>query len=193
MRHLVPSLLLLLLTGCVAGQNIRLGNIAPVVPKEKQHLTVAVTVTDLREYVLSGTKNPSYIGHYRAGFGNTWDVTTERRQPLAQLLRQDLATELSGRGYDVAAANAQRQLRVDIVEWNFDAYMNGRFWYTLMVEVLDENERVLARERLEENRTIAGSVWVGAKSAFEKALPIIYREAVAKTADVLQRAPTVSP
>lgn len=189
MKPMLPPLLLLLLTGCVAGQNIRIGGFAPVAPAEKLHLSVAVTVSDQREYVLSGRKNPAYIGHYRAGFGNTWDVTTAKKQPLAALMQQDLTTELTGRGYDVAPTQAQKQLKVEIVEWNFDTYMNGRFWYTLDVEVLDRNGRVVSRQKLEESREVAGSFWTGAKYAFEKALPKIYVEVLGKVADVLRQPP----
>lgn len=189
MRHVVTSLILLLLTGCVAGQNIKLGGITPVAPKDKLQVVVSVEVTDQREYVRSGRKNPAYIGHYRAGFGNTWDVTTAGRRPLADLLQQDLATELTGRGYEIAAANGEKQVRVEIAEWNFDTYMNGRFWYTLNVEVRDAQGRVVVQERLDESREVAGSFWTGAKYAFEKAMPQIYREVVGKVADLVQKTP----
>jgi hypothetical protein len=87
---------------------------------------VAVNVHDERPYVKSGDKAPYFIGKYRGGFGNPWDVTTQDKQPLAGLLQRDLATELQALGQRVVApAEAARMLDVAIMDWNFDGMMDG--------------------------------------------------------------------
>ena len=46
MKRCMIALSLLLLTGCVAGQQIRLGELSPVTPQRPLHTTVAVSVDD---------------------------------------------------------------------------------------------------------------------------------------------------
>lgn len=46
--------------------------------------TVAISVVDLRPYILSGDKLPNFVGLLRGGFGNPFDVTTDSDRPLAE-------------------------------------------------------------------------------------------------------------
>ncbi len=170
----------LLLAGCVVGQSIS-GSYVPqattVAPTGQE---VQLVVTDDRAIVKSGDKAAYYVGRYRGGFGNPFDVSTPNKEPLATVLARDLTAELAALGYRTGAAGAPRSLKVSIVEWNFDGYQNGKFWYDLDVRVLDAAGQSLARKRVNGNHFIEGSIWTGAKAGFEKNYPVFYAQAVGK-------------
>lgn len=163
----------IMLEGCVAGQSIALPYEAEKVDSQ-QSVGVVVDVEDRRPFVLDGEKDPNYIGHYRAGFGNPWDVTTESKKALADILQEDLVQELDALGFRSGAASASRSLLIEIQDFNFNAYVNGEFWYKLNVAVFDENREQLASSELEDNVVIEGSAWSGAKKAMEKEIPEFY-------------------
>jgi hypothetical protein len=140
---------------------------------------VYVNVQDERPYVKNGDKDPWYVGKYRGGFGNPWDVTTENDIPLAELLSKDLTEALLAEGFDTNSANTNRTLTVLINDWNFDGYQNGRFWYDLEVIVSDQNGQQLESTVLKEETVIDGTFWGGAKAGFEKQMPTIYKNIIA--------------
>jgi hypothetical protein len=162
-----------MLEGCVAGQSIALPYEAEKV-ESQQSISVAVDVEDRRPFILDGHKDPNYIGHYRAGFGNPWDVTTESKKALADILQEDLVQELDALGFSSGAASASRSLLIEIQDFNFNAYVNGEFWYKLNVVVFDENREQLASSKLGNNVVIEGSAWSGPKKAMEKEVPAFY-------------------
>jgi len=170
--------LALLLSGCVAGQSIPMAYEPTSTTVEKLAIDVQVLSADQRSFVLDGDKNPNYIGHYRAGFGNTWDVTTQNKQPLANNLRQDVSSDLTALGFDVVTTDASRILTIVIQDWNFDTYTNGKMWYRILVSVDSTKGERLAESVLEDTIIIKGSVWVGAKAAVERELPKIYMSVV---------------
>ena len=169
-----------LLGGCVVGQSLPANYEAGPAVAAKA-VAVTATVHDERPYVKSGDKPPYFIGKYRAGFGNPWDVTTQDKQPLASLLQRDLAKELQALGYAVAVpGGAARTLDVAIRDWNFDAYINGKFWYVLDIRVFGRDGQELVKTTVEEAQHIEGSFWTGAKGAFEEKMPELYAGAVRK-------------
>jgi hypothetical protein len=164
------------LTGCVAGQNINL----QYDPTPKQgaalHQTVAVTVEDKRSYVTDGDKQPWYIGHYRAGFGNTWDVTTRDKVPFATQVKADLQKELTSLGFTEGSDSHAKRVTVVIKDWNFDAMVNGKLWYDLEITVRSSDGAVLATSDVKDERVIKGSIWTGAKGAMTEEVPVMYGE-----------------
>ena len=166
-----------MLSGCVVGQKLDMDYTAAAVEVTEPN-RVKIDVVDERPYVVSGDKDPWFIGKYRAGFGNPWDVTTEDNVPLAQVLAADLEEALQGLGFGSDAASPDRVLAVQIRDWNFDGYQNGRFWYALDVEVRGSDGSVIESLTLEDNREITGSFWTGAKGGFEKEMPALYRSVV---------------
>jgi len=178
-----------LLGGCVVGQSLPANyEVGPAVATEGT--AVAVTVHDERPYVKSGDKPPYFIGLYRGGFGNPFDVTTKDKQPLAGLLQRDLAKELQALGHGVvASADAARTLDVGIRDWKFDAMMNGKFGYVLDVRVLGREGQELVQTTVEGTQYIEGSFWTGAKSAVEAKMPELYAGAIRK---VVRENPKVS-
>lgn len=182
-RHLALASLLVLLGGCVAGQTLRLDYTAEPAGTRAGGTPVRLAVTDKRPYVVSGEKKPSYLGKYRAGFGNTWDVHADDDVALAAKMMRDLDTELVALGFKVSNdAAASRRLAVEIVDWNFDSYVNATIWYELLVTVRDNADRVLNQATVKDKVNVEGSAMVGPKYAVQREMPKIYGTAIRKIA-----------
>jgi len=182
MRQLTLALAPLVLAGCVAGQSLETGYTAePAAVPAADGSSVVLTVTDDRPYVKSGDKAPYYVGKYRAGFGNPWDVTTDDNVPLADVMRGDIAEELAALGHPVRTAPpADRQMAVSIRDWNFDGYQNGEFWYDLLVTVRAADGSVLTNSVITDRVGVTGTLWEGAKGGFERDMPKLYAQAIRK-------------
>jgi hypothetical protein len=181
----LAALAALTLAGCVAGQSLPTTYMPapPTEPITDANVSVKVTITDDRAYVKSGDKPPHYIGKYRAGFGNPWNVYTENDEPLASVLARDLATDLAALGYSVnPVASPDRAILVSIREWNFDGYQNGKMWYELHAVVEDATGNVVATDTVRDETAIKGTLWMGAKGGFEREMPKLYSAAVTRLA-----------
>lgn len=171
--------LLITLGGCVAGQTLRIDYTAEPGGGPAGGGPVTTEVSDKRPYVASGEKKPSYLGKYRGGFGNTFDVHAESNIALAAMMTRDLNAELTALGFKVANG-APRRLAVTVVEWNFDSYVNATVWYEIQVAVRDASGKTLAQATLKDQTTVEGSAWVGPKYAVEKEMPKIYAGIIRK-------------
>lgn len=135
--------------------------------------TVTVDVQDHRDFVVDGTKPGSYLGHFRGGYGNTWDVNNAGGRTLAAQFKDDLVAELDAHGIKTLASG-ERKILVDIRQWNFDAYQNGRIWYEMVVSVTDASGVPLASVTLKNEQVIRGNFWTGAPGAFKRKVPVVY-------------------
>lgn len=166
--------LLATLSGCVAHQAITLRHAPGSGPAVASAKSVSIDAKDSREFIVSGNKQPSYLGHFRAGFGNTWDVNNAGKRALADQFRHDLTAELESHGVKVIASG-ERKMLVDIKDWNFDAYQNGKVWYEIAVSVAAADGTLLASIILKkENIVIRGSVMTGPAGAFKRDMPLLY-------------------
>lgn len=175
---------LVVVLACVAGQKVDTTYSPEPESVAADQGAVTLSVTDQREYVLSGAKDPSYIGKFRAGFGNTWDVKTEGQVPLAELIAKDLSADLEALGFSLPQGVATpRRLEVSIKDWNSDSYKDAEIWYDLDVRVTDQQGEVLHEEKIKkENIVIEGSAMTGPKKAFMKAYPGIYKSVIMQIA-----------
>jgi hypothetical protein len=168
------------ITGCAVNQQINQVYVPSGVGdiEKAAFFSVSVLVTDDRPYVLSGEKEACYIGKYRAGFGNPWDVRTKDKRPLAEEIKRDLAADLHSIGLPVVDSNAERLISISIQDYNFDCYINCRVWHSLYVQVKDGSGNVLHSKNIVVNRSVTGSVMWGPKAAMEKDLPLIYAKMI---------------
>lgn len=158
--------LVLALAGCAAGQSLQTTYTPPApAASAEAKASVLVAVADDRLYVKNGDKPPHYIGKYRAGFGNPWNVYTQNDEP------------------------ADHKLSLSIKEWNFDGYQNGKMWYEFEVTVHDVTGKVIVTDTVREETAIKGTFWMGAKGGFEREMPKLYTTAVAK---VVRENPAIS-
>ena len=181
MKKILPLLstiiFLYFLSGCVAGQKIPYAYNPTVVEVPALNTSVESTVVDVRPFIVNNNKHPSYIGHFRGGFGNTWQVNTRGKLPLADVFQQDLQKELLALGAQTGT-HPGKIVRVEIVDYNFDAYLNGRFWYKFKIAVYDEAKRLLAEDTIQNEHVIKGSFWVGPVFAFKREIPILHAQIV---------------
>jgi len=169
-----------LFSGCVMHQKVPLeyeaqksGATAQNYPK------VDVVVNDIRSYVQDGEKPPSYIGTYRGGFGNPFNVNTEGDVPLADLLKKDLMSELTSLGF--TQEGGSKTLIVDIMDWKFDAFQNAKFNYMLRVRVADDSKSTLATsEVVGKDIYIEGTFMGGGKAGVERDMPKLYSDIIKK-------------
>ncbi len=176
-KYLLTLAMFVVLTGCVAGQSIKM-DYHMADNGAKLNGSAMVMVNDDRPFIVDGNKPPSYIGHFRAGFGNTWGVTTYKDEPLAEKMRKDLTSDLQAMGLSVQGGSG-RVVDVSIVDWNFDSYQNARFWYDIRVKVM-QGETVIAENHLKDEHVIRGSVMTGPKNAVMREMPIIYNSIIRK-------------
>lgn len=171
---------IIVLSGCVAGQSIKLDHEPTEDAKVSNSVSVAVNVADERSYVVNGKEPVDYIGQYRAGLGNTWNVTTKSKEPLATVFAKDIEQELQTLGFMVSdsGSDTNRSLLVTIRDWNFDMYMNGELWYEIDAQVTDQSGNELAVSRVSDRFEIAGNIWTGAKGAMEEWIPKYYDQLI---------------
>jgi len=174
-----------LITGCAVGNtyNYAIGNTALPVKGEGE---ISVGVVDAREYVLSGNKDPNFVGLQRGGFGNPFDVTTTSGNPMAEDMTQHLANALTRAGFDVTEIrfsspdNAviltsvkQSALDKNVVlrvrEWKTDAMMKFRLIYDIDLSVLDESGVMLASISDRGDEVISGAGFESANSQLSAA------------------------
>ena len=65
-----------------------------------------------------------------------------------------------------------------ILDWNFDAYQNGRVWYDLAVSVSDSAGKILASIKIKDEKVVRGSVMMGAAGAMKREVPAIYSDVI---------------
>jgi uncharacterized lipoprotein YajG len=179
MKNSCLIILVLLLTGCVAGQEIALhyNPVPPILGYEGHGMAVSVSVVDNRPYIKGHDKDPSYLGHYRASFGNTWDVTNFNAMPLADQMAIDLSHELQSLGFTVVGQGPGKNILVTINDFNFDAMWNGEIWYGVNIKI-KENGKNISQSEVKDTAFISGNAMVGAKYDMEREIPVYYDQII---------------
>ncbi len=186
MKHksVLFSLLIVVISvfsGCAVKQKVALEYEAPKASATAQsYPEVNVVVNDERPYIISGEKPASYIGTYRGGFGNPFNVNTKDLVALSQLLHDDLLEELNAMGF--VKKNGGKTLVVDILAWKFDAYQNASFNYTLHVKVVGNDKKTIASSNvLGTDIYIKGTFMEGGKGGVERDMPKLYSDVIRQT------------
>ena len=152
------------LNGCAVGQKVALGGVVEITTVDGAALyPFSVSVIESRPFVLSGDKTPDFIGKYRALSGIPWDVCTEGNIPLATQMRNDLTTYLINSGFPVVTEGARRQVKVHIVNYNFDCYRSCRVWNRLHVIINNERGEKLYEHTVNINQVIK---WSGSSCVY---------------------------
>jgi len=170
-----------LLTGCAAGQKIMLKYTPEASSKVGNSQKISVSVQDQRPFVKDKTKSPTYLGHFRSNAGIPWAVSNAGNMTLAGQFEEDLISELNALGFSAVTSGAAKTLKVEIIDYNFDAYNNGKFWYKLNVLVLDSSGATLVQTSLKETKIIAGcSGWIDQFAAFKEEMPKLHAQIIRK-------------
>lgn len=170
-------MLVMTLGGClVVGQKVNLGSATTGVSAVdgSAYYPLSVRVVENRYFVLTGEKEPSFIGKYRGGFGNPFDVNTEGNVPLAIQMERDLSTSLQRNGFSVVGDGAERNVKVSIDNYNFDCMLNCQVWHLLQVVIEDNEGNALHGHTVNIESVVDGNFFMGSKHYLEKELPVIY-------------------
>lgn len=169
---------------------------------------LALAVHDQRQEVISGEKEPRFVGISRGGYGNPFDVTTESGAPFADDVATSIASGLTAAGFRVTvvplshatdpaqavaklrAAGASRLLLVRIDRWKTDAYWTTGLDFDVQATVMDDQGAVLGKAVQHGKDAIGGSgssADAAAVQALETKLELLLN--APKIQGVLQQAP----
>lgn len=139
--------------------------------------TVGIATHDQREYILSGNKNPDFIGLQRGGFGNPFNVTTESEKPLAEDMTRTIAVSLSGKGFKaipimvlpsenqsavlnkLKASAGEILILLTLNEWKSDTATNVALIYDVTLKVYDKSGNPVTEKSLKGKENLKGSAW----------------------------------
>lgn len=163
-RIMTTIILALTVAGCAVGNTYDLSQGAAPVSQASQSLGIAVA--DMRSYVVSGDKAPTFIGLQRGGFGNPFNVNTSSGRPLAADVSTLLVNSYGSSGVDVkplasatgpadpaalsaqaAGQGAQRLLLLEMREWKTDVFAQVTVTWDLTARVFDTSGQELANEK----------------------------------------------
>ncbi len=150
--------------------------------------SLGIATHDERVYVLSGEKEPDFVGLSRGGYGNPWDITTSSGKPLAEDVTAAIEQSLKKKGFApvpviVAAGDKQdtvlkkltetkadRLLLIQMAEWKSDTYVSTGLFYDVIATVYDAQGKALAEKSIKGYDKLGGSFWDPPSHA-KKAVP----------------------
>ena len=164
MQGLGAVFLSLLMVGCAIGNTYDYDDSAVDLPVQGEG-KLGLAVLDMRPYILSGDKDPSFVGLQRGGFANPFEVNTDSGNPLTQDMAAAIGAELETNGFEVIdirvstpsatvvaeaiqSSGAPRSVVLTVSEWKTDAYMSLGLTYDLTLEVFDALANQLAAANL---------------------------------------------
>ena len=134
--------------------------------------SVSIAVLDQRPYVLSGEKDPKYVGTMRGGYGNPFDLWTQSNLRLTDEMAATVADSLRSKGFNVMtvkatvgkdgsgmlsemkSSGAERLVFIEIKDW-WSNYYPASFGaekteliMNVELKVLDRYQQVLGSSRL---------------------------------------------
>ena len=134
--------------------------------------SVSIGVLDQRPYVLSGEKDPKYVGTMRGGYGNPFDLWTQSNLRLTDEMAATVADSLRSKGFNVMtvkatvgndgsgmlsemkSSGAERLVFIEIKDW-WSNYYPASFGaekteliMNVELKVLDRYQQVLGSSRL---------------------------------------------
>jgi len=181
--RLFPAVVLTLALGACAVGNKYDYNAASATITAETEKSVSAAVVDQRQYVLSGSKAPNFVGLQRGGFGNPFDVTTESGRGLAEDLTNVLQRGLEAKGITAKALvlpagtgvdqaldgfrkqGSERLLLVAMREWKTDAMMRLTLHWDLQATVYDPSGQVLGEHGVSGVQPVGGAGFESGNSA----------------------------
>ena len=174
--------LTLMLGACAIGNKYDYGAVSATIDAETDK-SVSATVIDQRSYVLSGKKQPNFVGLQRGGFGNPFDVTTKSGRGLAEDVTNVLVRALDAQGITAKALmlapgtsvddsikqfrgqGTDRLLIVAMREWKTDAMMRMTLHWGLDAMVYDPSGAVLGKHSISGTAPVGGAGFESGNSA----------------------------
>ncbi|MBU0481279.1 MAG: hypothetical protein KKG47_09270 [Proteobacteria bacterium] len=171
LNALLKILLLLtavqILSGCAVGQKYAIEQADPNLSLAGSG-SVAVTVQDQREYIVSGRNQPQLAGIIRGGWGNPFFVSTTSNRPLVEDMAESLSNSLNKKGFKVTpvtvlpqddavavagkltTAGGDKLIHLGLLEWKPDMGAAGNLGlkFDFRLAVMNGSGNVLAQKDL---------------------------------------------
>jgi hypothetical protein len=186
------ALVALLASGCAIGNKQAFVGSADLDVQGVR--SVAVATEDLRPYVVSKEKPPTFVGVQRGGFGTPFSVSTESGKPLADDFSTTVARSLERKGFKtqvvsadagadpralVSRSGAERLSLLTIREWRSDTYQNTGLTYDLTLRVFDSAGAELASNNVSGSDDLGGNFFNPVAHA-QSAVPLAYQKKLAE-------------
>jgi len=142
--------------------------------------TFSLDVKDVRLYVTSGNKSPSYLGIARSGLGIPHDVVNAKKVALGAQLKADLRKELEAIGLVESPASGARRVVVRVHDWNADALSKARFTYDIELTVISAAGKQLAVNRAKGEEIFDAKFLDSGESLLQRQIPIYYAQIIRK-------------
>lgn len=190
-RSILAVSLAFLVSGCALGQKVRYHDAEPELAVSGSG-QVAVAALDNRPYVKNGEKEKNYVGNFRGGFGNPFNLTTQSGRPLADDMASVICAAFIKKGYGckevsigpnedkgqissrLKETNADKLLLLSINEWYPSTYQNTSLSYDLGLNVTNVAGITLAGKRVKGEEDLGGSFFNPPAHAKE-AVPQAYK------------------
>lgn len=99
---LLLGLTVLLISGCAFGNKYDYESAKLTIPiNTVTNKVIVFYVADLRPYILSGDKQPKFVGLQRNGYGMPFDVTTQSGKPMTKSMTKPICDGLRSAGFKV--------------------------------------------------------------------------------------------
>ena len=186
--------LIVFLAGCAVGNKHAYHNVDANIAIAGTN-KVAVATHDQRNYVITGDKQPDFVGLQRGGFGNPFNITTVSGNALAQDFTEAICRSLSSKGFhttpvivnysetgytvlaDLKKSGASRLIRLTLNEWKSDTYTNTALIYNVKLEIFDENGNSIAQNSINGRDNLGGD-FINPPAHAKKAVPVAFKEKI---------------
>ena len=183
-----------LVSGCAMGNKYDYGSVVADLTISGSK-SVAVATHDQRPYVVSGKKNPNFVGLQRGGFGNPFNVGTVSGKPMADAMSSVIMSSLAKKGYKaqvvvvsakdgeksvlgkLKTSSGQRKLLLTLREWKTDIYSTVTLVYDVTLRVYNASGKKLAAKSLKGNDNLGINAWNPPAYA-RKAVPAAFKKKV---------------
>ena len=167
---------MLALSGCTNLAQVPLA----YVPKPQSipsvaNKTFSLDVKDVRLYVTSGGKAPSYVGVARGAYNSPHDVFNAKKVSLEKQLAGDLRSELQALGLTESTAPNAKRIVVRIRDFDADVGSRGHFVYDIELTVINAAGKPLSVNHAKGEENFVGT-WraPGGESLLQKQMPVYY-------------------
>ena len=167
MKHISLSFLVILLSGCAIGQTVNYDTGSWTFDTDRiAEKQATVIFYDQRPYVLSGNKDPNFVGLLRSLAGIPYPVSTQSGRPMTDDMAILMRNTLRAHGSNakvvavphsinprdthlVAERNGGQApfLLFTFFEWKTDTYTEPVLHYNVELSVLDKDGEILSSER----------------------------------------------
>jgi hypothetical protein len=166
----------ILASGCAVGNKYSYHDTVASIQASGSR-TVSIATHDQREYIVSGRKNPDFIGLQRGGYGNPFNVSTESGMPLADDMTKTIAASLLAKGFKAVpllvshsenqaeilnrlkASSGEILILLTLNEWKSDTATNVALIYDVTLRVYDKAGNPVTEKSLKGKDDLKGSAW----------------------------------